>query len=597
MSLSTDSAKLYDIEIIFHSAHSLPVSDIPSLSSDPYILASLRIPSYADRDHAGPPPLVFRTRTIHHTRDPDWGNEAWRVGGIPGAGFVLRIALRDEDANKKDDRLGEARISFLGRKPVRNGEQSAEQDWGRVREGLNIDRKEAPFKKRRGGIRAFVSTYITAAISRSVSRHGGNIVMSVKVLGLSRNQKDRRPYTLGPHYYSIHFSPLLGRIVGTKSANASNSQKAAVSNFQANQLQLTGPVPTELEHKYVGYRPFIESMFSKSGIKGRLLNHALKKQYRYIYSHDQATVYGYVERNHAASNAPDPISSDGNLNVLAAQFLHMTQHGAGYRLYTYVITLDGQWRFTETGDEFGVELLSKHSMHADAARYIAFSGEFFVRKIGTKGWEEDLDEEQDALLDIHEDGTGEKHKEHETSPTKAIKKAKHHPPSQYELVIDNDSGNEANLGGPGGLGKITGMDGFDGGLKETKKRRAQAKKKHKPHDERERPPMVQVKRGSSLSSRQAAAAGLGRRSMSSSDVEQMVEEQGGKVDNPEDVGQADDEGNREAYPEEDAMTNKANVDLSKINGYMDEDRSGVLEGEKKTVEDVREGSVQVLGTR
>ncbi|KAF8695599.1 C2 protein, partial [Rhizoctonia solani] len=542
MSISTDSAKLYDLEITFHSARSLPISDIPSFSADPYILASVRVPSYAGREDPGPPPLLFRTRTIHGTRDPEWGNEVWRIGGIPGAGFVLRVAIRDEDAGKKDDRLGEARISFLGQKPVKDGERSAEEDWGQVRNGMNVERKEASVKKRRGGIRAIISTFITAAFSRSVSKHGGNVVISVKVLGLSQNQKDRRPYTLGPHYYSIHFSPLLGRMIGTKSTNASNSQKAEVSNFQANKLQLTGPVPKDLEHKYVGYRPFIESAFSKSGIQGRLLNRALKKQHRYIYSYDHATVYGCVDRRHGTSNASDKHDSEDNLNILAAQFLHMTQHGSGYRLYTYVITLDGQWRFTETGDEFAVEMLSKHSMHADAARYIAYSGEFFVRRIGTKGWEEDLDEQQDAQLDAQEDGAGKKHNKHETRPTKAIKKAEHRPPSQYELVIDNDSGtyrpnkdllpllaeylgNEANLGGPGGLGKISAMDGFDEGLKDTKKRRGEAKKQHKPREERERPPMVQLRRGSSLSSQQAAVAGLGRRSMSSSDIERMVDEQ------------------------------------------------------------------------
>ncbi|KAG8736194.1 hypothetical protein FRC11_002787, partial [Ceratobasidium sp. 423] len=337
-------------------------------------------------------------------------------------------------------------------------------------------------------------------------------------------------------------------MLGTKSANASNFQKAAVSNFQANQLQLTGPVPKELEHKYVGYRPFIESMFSKSGIRGRLLNHALRKQYRYIYSHDRATVYGCVERTHGASNVADPNATDQELNILAAQFLHMTQYGAGYRLYTYVITLDGQWRFTETGDEFAVEMLSKHSMHADAARYIAFSGELFVRKIGTQGYEEDLDE--------HQEQTGEKHDKHETRPTEAIQQAQLHPPSQYELVIDNDSGtyrpkkellpvlaeflgNQANLGGPGGLGKITALDGFDQGLEETKKRRGEAKKSHKPREERERPPLVQIKRGSSLSSRRAGVAGL-RGSVSSGDVERMVE--GGER------GQEEAEGNEEVHP-------------------------------------------------
>lgn len=612
MSVSTASAKLYDLEITFHSAHSLPVADVPSLSADPYILASLHIPAYASHEDPGPPPLLFRTRTIHHTRDPDWGNEVWRVGGVPGAGFALRIAVRDEDARKKDDRLGQAQISFRGQEPGKNLERSAEEDWGRVREGLTIERKEAAIKKRRGGIRAFISTYLTAIISRSASKHGGNVVLSVRVLGLSENQKDRRPYTLGPHYYSIHFSPLLGKMIGTKSANASNSQKAAVSNFQANKLQLTGPVPKELEHKYVGYRPFIESMFSKSGIQGRLLNHALKRQHRYVYSHDQATVYGFVERDHGASNVEGQRDSGNEINVLAAQFLHMTQHGAGYRLYTYVITLDGQWRFTETGDEFAIEFLSKHSMHADAARYIAYSGEFFVRRIGTKGWEEDLSEEQDAHLDTEEEGTREKHNKHETQPTKAIMKAKRHPPSQYELVIDNDSGtyrpnkdllpiladylgNEANLGGPGGLGKITAMDGFDEGLKDTKKRRGEARKQHKPREERERPPMVQLKRGSSVSSRQAAAAGLGRRSLSSSDVERMVEDQ------EEDKH----EGNEEARQHEDGDAIKPNGEASKPTGdsvrenghASNASANGALEEGKQAIDEVRQGVVEVIATK
>jgi hypothetical protein len=30
-----------------------------------------------------------------------------------------------------------------------------------------------------------------------------------------------------------------------------------------------------------------------------------------------------------------------------------------------VITLDGMFRFTETGKEFGIDMLSKHTMHSD----------------------------------------------------------------------------------------------------------------------------------------------------------------------------------------------------------------------------------------
>ncbi|KAF8597345.1 hypothetical protein BDV93DRAFT_499691 [Ceratobasidium sp. AG-I] len=582
MSLSSDSAKLYDVLITFHSAHFLPVADVPSLSADPYILASLHVPSYANHEEPGPPTLLFRTRTLRRTRDPDWGAEVWRVGGVPGAGFALRVGVRDEDAGKKDDRLGEAR-------------KDADADWGQVREGLKIERKEASIKKRRGGVRAYISTYATAAVSKKVSRKGGNVVFSVEVLGLSENQKDRRVYTLGPNYFSLHFSPLLGRMMGTKSTNTSNTtKKPAVSNFQANKLQLTGPVPKDLNHKYVGYRPFIEIMFSKSGIQGRLLNHALKKQHKYVYSHDQATVYGVVERHQGASNV-DPADhnksksqskessgdqqqstsqSDGpssqsqsqprssshepeprnDVNPLAAQFLHMTQHGAGHRLYTYVVTLDAQWRFTETGDEFAIEMLSKHSVHADAARYIAYSGEFFVRRLGTKGWEEDEEEEEeeDAEVDQDQETHDDKGKESQSNgglkqdKTQELKKRPaRYPPSAYELVIDNDSGtyrphkellpllaeflgSDANLGGPGGIGKITAMDGFDESLKDTKKRRAEAKnskssdgKNEKDGKEKKRP-QVQLRRGTSLSSAEAEEAGLGRRSMSSASVDAIV---------------------------------------------------------------------------
>jgi hypothetical protein len=57
----------------------------------------------------------------------------------------------------------------------------------------------------------------------------------------------------------------------------------------------------------------------------------------------------------------------------------------GGRLYTYVITLQGEWRFTETGPEFSMDFLSKHSMHSDVAKQVAFAGEFFVRRRRGKG--------------------------------------------------------------------------------------------------------------------------------------------------------------------------------------------------------------------
>ena len=97
--------------------------------------------------------------------------------------------------------------------------------------------------------------------------------------------------------------------------------------------------------------------------------------------------------------------------------LRMTSFGTQGRMFMYIVTLDGEMRFTETREEFVVELLSKHSMHADGAKEIVYSGEFFVRLMEERGGHsrgggvDDLgDEPQDR------------------------------DPKHYELVIDNDSG-------------------------------------------------------------------------------------------------------------------------------------------------------------
>src|SRR4051812_39016451 len=59
--------------------------------------------------------------------------------------------------------------------------------------------------------------------------------------------------------------------------------------------------------------------------------------------------------------------------------LDLVHYAEGERIFTYVLTLDAHWRFTETGREFGIDLLSKHTMHSDVSIYIAYSGEFFIR--------------------------------------------------------------------------------------------------------------------------------------------------------------------------------------------------------------------------
>jgi len=281
-----------------------------------------------------------------------------------------------------------------------------------------------------------------------------------------------------------HFSPLIGSALPTSdSKDAPRSErrekKRTTTSFIANRLQLTGPVPTSLRHSYVGYRPFIEWMFTKRGIKGRLLHRALHNQYASIYGYGKDTEWGVAEPSDLGESAR---------HAFARKFLRMTSFGSQGRMFTYIITLDGEMRFTETGEEFLIELLSKHSMHADVAKEIAYSGEFFVRLMeGQEGQSEEIDEGEPQ----------DENSEH------------------YELVIDNDSGTyrprkdllptlEEFLAGDdnfGGLGRVVTMDAFDETMEKWKEERKEAKREARGKEKGDGlPKMMQVRRGSSMSS-------------------------------------------------------------------------------------------------
>ena len=174
-------------------------------------------------------------------------------------------------------------------------------------------------------------------------------------------------------------------------------------------MQLTGPVPEQLYHRYVEFKPFVAGMFTSHSLRGRILNRALHHQHSRVYNYDRTTVYG---------SFPSPSKE------MTLQLLDLLHYDQGGRIYTYVLTLDGQWRFTETGKEFGIDMLSKHTMHSDVSIYIAFSGEFFIRRLTNPHKDpEDQETHPPTLMD----GGPPK----DESPR---------DPEYYQLVIDNDSG-------------------------------------------------------------------------------------------------------------------------------------------------------------
>ncbi|KAJ7623613.1 hypothetical protein FB45DRAFT_926241 [Roridomyces roridus] len=491
------SPPTYTLQITFDRAKNLPVADIRTLSCDPYVVASILVPDAE--------PLKFRTPTVHRTRDPTW-DSTWLVCGVPASGFKLLMTLYDEDPNAKlsVDRQGKA-LAHFGPEEMKEGYESIE--------------KEYQLQKRRGDLHPYVLTYLSALLPGQKLRKHNRVIASVRVIRKDRGSAEGRGlFTLGPNNYSRHFSPLIGSMVNkriNKDALDVEVQKdgkgrdLSSTTFIANKLQLTGPVPPELRHRFVGYRPFINWMFDDSGIAGRLLYYGLHRQHRSIYKCDKATVWGVIDDTGVNINAPvkekdleTPPKRSNSLweptpessAALARAFLDMTSWGEGGKLFTYVITLDGEWRFTETGPEFAIDLLSKHSMHADLAKEIAYSGEFFVQRLqgasqngdalaangdATNG---DAAPNGDAVLSGEATTSGDATATATSSPPAR-------DPKDYELVIDNDSGTyrpkkellplfERWLSDPrrlGGLGRVRAMDGFDKGLEKAKEERKKEK--------------------------------------------------------------------------------------------------------------------------
>ncbi|KAI0088095.1 hypothetical protein BDY19DRAFT_951999 [Irpex rosettiformis] len=517
---------LYTCKVTFLKVDDVPVADLNDLSCDPYLQVTLS--EDPPRDPSHPQLLKYRTRTCRRTLNPQF-NEHWIVGGIPESGFLLSLELRDEDPGNYDDDLGKTVLRIPN-----EGE-------GKLVEGWKSGDREYKVHKRSGRIKTTLFTWVARTLTRGNIGHHVRLWIKVEVLGRSENQEDTRFYTVGPHRYTRHFSPLIGWLMGS-SHSPDNGDRLPGSRvkptaFVANRIQLAGPVPAALRHRYVNFAPFVKAMFSRSGIRGVLLHHALHKQHLEIYKWDKNVVWGVIDEDggdvqkpgdeerqrgkgreeHTASTKdtirnggaaqsnisshPDEPAAANHVQskeercelpsdsiALARQFLRMTSFGTHGRIFTYVIMLDGEWRFTETGEQLAIKFLSKHTMHSDVAIEIAYSGEFFVRPLRRhKHQAPRSSDERHAAESDHgeaEDANDGTHDE--------VGLDEDHPPDDpaiYELVIDNDSGTyrpradllptlhsylSRNLGA---LGKITCIQAFDDRLKRWKEKRKELKKR------------------------------------------------------------------------------------------------------------------------
>ncbi|KAI9818148.1 MAG: hypothetical protein M1827_000773 [Pycnora praestabilis] len=375
----------YTLKFTFHYATRLPIADLNSMSSDPYIVAQLN--TNLPTRHKEDPNMRFRTRTLRKTTEPVWNCE-WIVAHVPPSGFQLKARIYDEDPADHDDRLGNVHVHA----------DRIDDEWPGIQE------QAYKIKKRMGSKRAYLLRACTAMFSKGMHM-SGDLYISVQNLGRTQGEGGRM-WTVGPNYWTQHLSPMIGRIAGTKDPGKDGTEQY---NFQANQFQLSGPVPPELYHRYVEFKPFVKGMFTTKGLRGRVLSKGLHHQHSRVYNYDRTTTYGVFDR---------PTQD------MTLKFLDLVHFDQGGRIFTYVLSLDGLFRFTETGKEFGIDLLSKHTMHSDVSIYIACSGEFFIRRLKnpSKSFE---DQETHPPADIS------------NGPPKSESPK---DPAYYELIIDNDSG-------------------------------------------------------------------------------------------------------------------------------------------------------------
>lgn len=179
-----------NISITFCRAEHLPIADISSLSSDPYVSATLQTP-FSDRDNLHSPPLRFRTPTERCTLQPKW-DWHWNVGNVPRFGTKLHVHVMDEDCRDHDDRLGHVTIDFadLGNW---EGEDAVNENWYKLKK-KGASKKAAVLRLCAAGV---------SAVGGSADGEGGSarVLVRIEVKGVTKLEKDRflqRAFTIGP---------------------------------------------------------------------------------------------------------------------------------------------------------------------------------------------------------------------------------------------------------------------------------------------------------------------------------------------------------------------------------------------------------------
>ena len=192
-----DAPPGYTVKFTFHKASNLPSADIHTQSSDPFLHVTLT--ADVPRRHKEDPPLTFRTRTVRRTTNPEWEQD-WVVANVPKTGFTLKCRIYDEDWPDANDRLGNLTLNI----------PHVDEHW----EGFGPEGKVLEVKKRSGSKRAYLIKAATSALTRHVSMTP-TLHIGIEGLGVS-DPPHAVMCTIAPCYWFKHYSPMIGRLTGTK---------------------------------------------------------------------------------------------------------------------------------------------------------------------------------------------------------------------------------------------------------------------------------------------------------------------------------------------------------------------------------------------
>jgi len=177
------------------------------------------------------------------------------------------------------------------------------------------------------------------------------------------------------------------------------------NRFKAYKIDLIN-IPPDLKDLSFSADADHAKSFDPSKFKYRMAYRLIKKQHQKIYGHDMNTQYGQW----------------WNDEDVGPGLVELLQPDIEKKLFTFVVMERGEWRFCETGEEYKINKLSKHSMHADGDDVVTWGGEFFIRKtpVMNNEMQNHLQENAETLLQ---------------SATRKV-----HGPHSWTIFLDNDSG-------------------------------------------------------------------------------------------------------------------------------------------------------------